>query len=80
MVVLSDGQPADSKGGYDIYGYTRHVVSSIEKNHQVEIYGIGIMDYTVEHIYKNSHVINDPSEIQKVVIDLLKDRVLRSNA
>ena len=76
LIVLSDGQPAHSSGEGDIYGWTKEVVSKIEEEGDIEIYGIGIMDDTVEFIYKEYKVINSASDIETTLIELLKDHVL----
>ena len=76
LIVLSDGSPAASSGYGDIYGWTKDVVKEIEDDGDIEIYGIGILDSTVEHIYSNSEVIRHPEELEPTLINLLKEHVL----
>ena len=76
LIVLSDGQPAATSGVGDIYGWTRNVVQEIEEDGEIEIYGIGIMDASVESIYTNNKVIKQADQIEPTLISLLQDHVL----
>lgn len=74
MIVLSDGQPA-SNGG-DAMTFTQKVVKEIERNGNVDIYGIGIQSNEVKSIYKNHYVIKRPEEIETAVFSIIKHRLL----
>ena len=74
LIVLSDGSPATSR--YNIYEFTHKVIKTIEKSKEVEIYGIGIEDYNVEHFYTNNTVINDSSQLEEAVIKVIKNKVI----
>jgi cobalamin biosynthesis protein CobT len=75
LIVASDGSPASSKGG-DVYGYTKDLVSKMEADKSVDIYAIGIMDDNVKRIYKHNEVINDASELEKALLNVIEKRIL----
>ena len=75
LIVLSDGQPASSREG-DINELTKQVVKGIEKKHDVEIYGIGIMSNTVKHIYKHHAVIKKSSELESALLTVISNYIL----
>ena len=75
MVVLSDGQPASSRG--DCYSHTVDVAKRIEHDKQVSIVGIGIEDSTVSNIYRNHKVVRDSSQLETTLIDLLRNYIIR---
>jgi cobalamin biosynthesis protein CobT len=59
LIVMSDGSPAASKGGYGITKYTEEVIREIEASKDIEIYGLGLCCDSVKHFYKsNSERIN----------------------
>jgi len=75
IVVLSDGSPASSRTG-DCMAYTQHVVKGIEEGKRVEIYGIGINDRNVEHIYKERSVIKAPADVEKAILDVVDRKLI----
>ena len=75
LVVLSDGQPASSRGDAD--ALTKRVVKQIEKDGEVEIYGIGIMSHAVERYYTNNTVINDSSELETALLTVIKNYIIK---
>jgi hypothetical protein len=75
QVVFSDGSPACGRRG--VVGYTGEVVSDIENKSPVEIYGIGIMDGSVERFYKRNQVINEPEELEPALLNLIKRSIIR---
>jgi len=74
MIVLSDGEPADSKAG-DIYQFTEDVIKNIEKS-KVGIIGIGIESDAVSRFYKRYRILNHASEIESTLLDILRNEVL----
>ena len=72
LIVLSDGAPTGSFGG-NSDDALRHVTNLIEKEHKVELYGVGICSNAVERYYSNHKVINNPSEINTTLFNLLKE-------
>lgn len=76
LIVISDGQPAASRSG-DAYAFTKKVVAQIEGDALVEIYAIGIMSEEVKHIYKESVVIQQASELEKEVLNLIKRSIFK---
>lgn len=76
MIVLSDGMPATYIGQGDIYGWTKKVVADIENNSPIDIYGIGIMDSSVKHIYQHCSVIKSAGDIESTLLEVLKNKVL----
>jgi cobalamin biosynthesis protein CobT len=78
LIVLSDGMPCDSKSLYNVSEHTEDVVSSIEKEGRVTIVGIGILDSSVARFYSRHHTINDVTNIEEVLLNLLKKEVLHA--
>jgi Mg-chelatase subunit ChlD len=76
MIVLSDGQPCDSKTG-NIYDFTMDVIKGVEKS-KVGIIGIGIETDAVETFYKRFRVLNDSSKIESTLLDILSNEVLHA--
>lgn len=76
LIVISDGQPAASRSG-DAYGFTKKVVAQIEGEGLVEIYAIGIMSEEVKHIYSESVVIQQPTELEAAVLNLIKRSIFK---
>lgn len=75
LIVLSDGSPAYSGTRGDIHWYTKEVVSRIEREKRVEVYGIGIMDASVKYYYKDHQVLDDVNKLEETLLTLI-DRKL----
>jgi len=75
LIVLSDGQPATFRPG-DCYTYTKKVVKFLESKY--EVYGIGIMDSSVEYIYSNSTVVKKASDIEPTLEEIVTKTILES--
>jgi cobaltochelatase CobT len=75
MIVLSDGSPASSRGG-DEMAYTKKVVDDIESEGAVEMYGIGIKDRNVTHIYKEHDTINRADEIEEAILSTVQRKLI----
>lgn len=79
MIVLSDGYPSTGKhDGGDIWEFTNQVVKSIEKEGLVQIIGIGIMDDSVSNFYKKYKILNNATDIESTLLDILKRNVLHA--
>jgi cobaltochelatase CobT len=76
MIVLSDGQPADSKYG-DIYGFTKTVIEGIERS-KVGIIGIGIETDAVAEFYKRYKVLESAEDIESTLLDILRNEVIHA--
>lgn len=74
LIVLSDGQPACAQAG--AYPFTKKVVEEIETKSPVEIYGIGILDRNVEHIYKSHEVITSPAQLEPALLNIVKSKII----
>jgi len=72
MIVLSDGEPAG--GGYGCYEFTEKVIRNLEP--VIDLYAIGIEDDSVRNLYKNYTIINDSSELEDKMLQVLKKKVL----
>lgn len=67
MIVLSDGSPWDGRVAPEFIGNTmKHNIAMLEKS-GVEVIGIGIQDDSVKRFYKRHMVIDNPTELPKVV-------------
>ena len=72
LIVLSDGAPAGCwKGSAD--DALRLATSNIEKDHRVDLYGLGIQDESVSRYYKNWQVVRDVHDISPALFNLIKD-------
>ena len=78
LFVLSDGQPAatDNNGNCDIDAFTSSVVRSMLESRAIEIYGIGIMDKTVEHFYPQRCVIEKASQLEDKLLTVLRNKII----
>ena len=74
LIVLSDGQPACSRG--DAYNYTKNVIASVEKEPNSDIIGIGIHHDEVTRLYKHHHVINNLEQLPKALIQTLEHCII----
>jgi len=74
LVVLSDGSPASDNAG-DCFTYTVDVVAHWSK--YMELYGIGILDSTVDRIYPESTVLKKTYELETCLLDLIKKKIFK---
>jgi cobalamin biosynthesis protein CobT len=72
LIVLSDGLPASTASG-DAFTYTQDVVAMVSKD--IECYGIGIQSNSVRQFYPDHTVLNDPSELEDCLLEVIKQRV-----
>lgn len=72
LIVLSDGQPAGGEG--DAYTYAKGVIDYVQ--HHVECYGIGIESDAVSRLYKDFTVLQDPAELDKCLLQVIKRKIL----
>ena len=72
LIVLSDGCPAGSWAG-DPSGTLKLITRTIESDHRVELYGVGICSTAVEQYYTNHKVLHDPSEINETLFNIIKE-------
>lgn len=77
MLVFSDGRPAYSGGIGNSHKYLKDVVGKIEEAKGVDILGIGIKSSAVESYYKRSKVLWNLDALEEVVINLLKEKIIR---
>lgn len=75
LIVLSDGSPA-AYSDFDVADGLLSVTRMIEQQSDVELYGIGIEDDNVEHFYKNHAVLNDSSELETTLLNVVKSKIL----
>ena len=75
LIMLSDGQPKSS-GGSDVAGFTKDVINKIQDEGRVEVYAIGIMTDTVHSFYKHCRVINESSQLEAALLNVLKDKII----
>jgi len=74
LIVLSDGCPAGSWAGNDSNNLT-YVTNQIQKAGHVELYGVGIMSSAVETYYQNVKVLNDSSEINRTLFEIIREGI-----
>ncbi|CAB4217391.1 Cobalamin biosynthesis protein CobT VWA domain containing protein [uncultured Caudovirales phage] len=76
LFVLSDGQPAASKGCRSIDIYTRQVIKEIEAAKRVDVFGLGLCSRSVEAYYAHNSVVYEASEIPIKLLDVIERKVL----
>ena len=69
IIVLSDGQPA---GCYNAGPHLAYVTDKIQREKQVELVGIGILDDSVRDYYKNYFVLDDVNDLPARVMGELR--------
>jgi len=77
LMVLSDGCPAGAWAGSSSSNL-RHVCNQIEKEGKVELYGVGICSDAVADYYSNYKILNDSSEINNTLFDIIKAGAYRN--
>lgn len=75
MIVLSDGQPAD---GHNPHVFLRKVAEDIERERRCELYAIGIETHDPERYYSNVTVLNEASELEDKLLNLMKNTLTGS--
>ncbi len=75
LLVLSDGSPASRRPGADYHA--KEVIKHIEREGKIEIYGVGIEDDNVKRLYKDWQVIKSSTELEKCLLDLIKNRIIK---
>ena len=79
LIVMSDGQPAASKGESGCGQFTKNVIQEIEKLKKVEIYGLGICDSAVNGFYSHRSVVDQPEQIPTKLIELIERKLLNDH-
>lgn len=69
IIVLSDGQPA---GAFNVGPHLAYVTDKIQREKQVELVGIGILDDSVRDYYKNYFVLDKVDDLPKRVMNELR--------
>lgn len=80
LIVLSDGQPAATGpvgATCDIGAYTKRVIQTIEKDPNVTIIGLGMSGYSPKQFYKNAFTVKRGEALEPVLLDIVKQGVLR---
>jgi hypothetical protein len=77
LIVLSDGRPAFSGGRGDSGRFLKDSVAAIEASRIMSIVGIGIQSEYVKNYYKDYRVVNELDQLERVLIDLLRQNILR---
>ena len=76
LIVLSDGQPAGGNEG-DIAAGTKQVISRLEEQSTIEPYGIGIQNMSIESLYKQYQVIDNPAGLDEALLRLIHKKILK---
>lgn len=81
LIVLNDGQPAASGpdgATMDIGQFTKNVTETIDKDKGVLLVGLGVEGYNPKRFYKNAYCVNYGEALEPVLLNIVKDAVLRS--
>jgi hypothetical protein len=76
LIVFSDGSPAASRSQGGIFQFTKQVISEIENEKIVDIYGIGIEDESVKSLYTHQCTIKNSSEISEKLLTVIEQKLL----
>jgi len=74
LLVLSDGRPATSKPGNSGNSLSE-LVKTIEREKIVEVYGVGIMDDSVEKYYTENSVLRNVDELPRTLVDIIRKKL-----
>jgi cobalamin biosynthesis protein CobT len=77
LFVLSDGSPASARAG-DQDKYLAIVTKAIEQS-PIKLFGLGLMDHSVKHYYKNCAVVDTAQDIETKIIELVDNFILEGN-
>jgi Mg-chelatase subunit ChlD len=72
LMVLSDGSPTGSYKGNPGTAL-RFITDKIQKDHKIEMWGVGIRSEAVKGYYNNYVVIDDPTQINHELFTIIKD-------
>jgi cobalamin biosynthesis protein CobT len=75
LIVLSDGMPCCNRMG-DASTYLKKVCKFIES--KIELYGIGIETSSVKRYFKENTVIHNASQIESVLTDVVRNKIIGS--
>ena len=73
LIVLSDGAPAGTWRGGSSDSNLSYITKAIEKDHRVELYGVGIKSDAVQRYYTNWRYLTSPTEINDTLFNLIKE-------
>lgn len=74
LFVLSDGEPATSRPG-DQEAYLKQVCQLIEAS-PIRLFGLGLEDNSVRHYYSRNSVVENATEIESKIIQLVDNFIL----
>lgn len=77
LIVLSDGCPAGSWGRGSSSSNLKFVTDFIQKEREIELYGVGICSNAVETYYENNKVLHGPEAINNTLFEIIKQGVKR---
>jgi cobalamin biosynthesis protein CobT len=78
LIVMSDGNPAATKGGSGLIPFTEQVIKEIENDKKVFIYGLGMLSDAVTRLYKYHSVVKKVEEIPHKLLELFEERIIKS--
>ena len=76
LIVMSDGEPAASKSSNGLEAFTLKVIREIENSKQVDIYGLGLLSYSVLKYYRAHSVVTEVSQIPSKLLELIERKIL----
>ena len=76
MIVFSDGTPTDSLAGHPDTNL-KFITDIIDKDKDVELYGVGLDTDCVQRYYKNNRVINYHSEITPTLFEIIRTGAIK---
>lgn len=79
LIVLSDGNPVGHFAlvKYAAHDYLKEVCKHIEDESPIDLLSIGICDKSVSMFYKNYQVVNNVKDLDRTLLTLLKDRLIK---
>ena len=75
LIVMSDGQPAASKGSTGLGSFTLAAIQEIEARKQIDIYGLGLLSPAVTEFYKSHSVVESVESIPQMLLQLIERKL-----
>lgn len=79
LIVMSDGQPAASRGNTGLSELTLKVIEEIEQQKKVEIYGLGLCSSSVNDFYKDNSVVSNAADIPQKLLELIERKLFNEH-
>jgi cobalamin biosynthesis protein CobT len=76
MIVMSDGQPEDSKGSTMLHNHLIYTVKELKKKGVILI-GVGIQTTAVRSFYDDYVVLNNVNELPRTLLSKVESKLMQ---